>query len=569
MKRLLQFVFSIILILVCALPSLASNVTVINDVIIDEAGRILLVKTDKSQYLPRPNVSKLLEPNRIVLDIPDSILEMKPKVINVNNNGVNQVRVSQYDSSNGKSVRIVVETQDEKLVNKINVSASPGSSMIQLQKLPDENIGDILGGQSIIKINKIDYRDNQLIVGGLSPIKIKEPFVLKGPTRLVIDIPNSQVTDDKMLMPIIVNDSSVDVVRVGQFDETTVRLVIETENPDRLYPIFGADQQTLYVTSNPTFNETNLPKGISLGYIKDIKVTEDKGLGTIIKIESSSPMVHRVRRIHNPEKLVVDLVNAEPPSEEVTKSINITNELLGIKVGQLMHGNPNSRIVLDLSSPGIEVKTNMSVDAKIMEIVLKQSSDYLALPNDGSLKVVIDPGHGGYDSGCKADGYKESDITLDISKRVKILLEKSGIKVYMTRVDDTTLSLKERTTFTNSVNPSAFISIHVNSSTSSAPEGIDTHWYTNQSIPLARKIQNSMMKKINAVDRGIKKNMFYVIHHTPVPAVLVETGFLSNAKERRDLLTHKRKQLSAQAIAEGVLQFLGTKYSISDEELQR
>ena len=570
MKRLVEIVFSLIIIFVAILPVLALDATVINDVVIDEAGRLIVVKTNKDDQLPKPDVSRLVEPNRLVMDIPDSILGMKPKVINVNSNGVSQVRVSQFKSDDDKIVRIVVETDNNKQIDNIKISAGRGSSMIQLEKLPSGGTNNFIDNGNLTKITKINYRDNQLIIGALSSLRIKEPFILQGPTRLVVDIPNAVVSDKNLLTPITVGENNVDVIRIGQFDDSTVRIVIETDTPNRLSPIYGADQQTLFITSDPLDSIANLPTGASQGYIKSIKVSEDRGLGTIIKIESSAPIFHSVKRIHNPEKLILDLFNAEPPSDAITRDIEVTDELLGIKVGQLMAGNPNSRMVLDLGGPNVDVRTNVSVDSKVIEIVLKQGSDLLALPSDGkSIKVVIDPGHGGYDPGCQADGYKEKDIVLDVSKRLKLLLEKSGIKVYMTRTTDLTLSLKERVEFTNNINPAAFVSVHVNASTSSAPEGIDTHWYTNQSIPLARSIQNSLMKKINAVDRGIKKNMFYVVHHTPVPAVLVEIGFLSNPKERRDILSHKRKQETANGIAEGVLKFLGTKYSFSGSQLQR
>jgi N-acetylmuramoyl-L-alanine amidase len=562
-SKILSILTGLILLLGLALPAMASNETVIKDVIIDEAGRILMIETKNDQTLPKPGVSRFVDPNRLVIDIPGAILGIKPKVINVNNNNVLQVRVAQYDSSENKTVRIVVETEQDKVIDKVKVSASQGSSIIQLENLPNSTPIEALDDKSQVKITRLDYRDNQLVIAGVGTIKIKDPFVLKDPDRLVIDIPNAKVADKKLLTPIIVSDQQVDVVRVGQFDDTTVRVVIETETPNRLYPVYGADQQTLYITSNPSFSVANLPRGVSLGFIKDIQVSQDQSIGTIVKIEVSAPIAHRIKRIHDPEKVIIDLINAEAPSEDLTTDLPSTTELTGVKVGQLMAGNPNSRIVLDLASPAIDVKSNVSIDGKIMEIVLKTGEAPFVFKGDGSIKVVLDAGHGGYDPGCQAAGYKEKDITLDVTKRVKLLLEKAGIKVYMTRNDDSTLSLKERTDFTNSINPALFASIHVNSSVSSAPEGIDTHWYTNQSIPLARAIQNTLINNVPAVDRGIKKNMFYVIHHTPVPAVLVEIGFLSNPKERRDILSYSRKQKTAKGIAEGVLKFLGTKYSPS------
>lgn len=570
MKKLALSIIFLLISIIMTLPALAANEILLNDVIVDEAGRLIMIEAGNNGFVPKPEISRIINPDRLVIDLPNSILKTKNKVIDVNNDTIKQVRIAQYDNTENKSVRIVVESKDKSPIEKIKVSAGQGTTMIQLAVLPSSSRSSILEDNNFVKITNIDYRDNQLIINGIGSIKIKEPFILKDPTRLVVDIPNSKLSSKKLLSPIIVNDDNVGVVRIGQFDETTVRLVIESNNPNHLYPIYGADQQTLYISSNPSFSNSNLPKGMKVGQIKQIKVVGRTDNGTIIRIESSSPIAHRLRRIHEPEKVVLDLINAQPPSENTTRNIQMTKELTGIKVGQLMAGNPNSRIVLDLSNSGIEVKSNVSIDGKTMEIVLKQGEKIVPISTEGrNIGVVLDAGHGGYDSGCQADGYREKDIALDITKRVKLLLERAGIKVYMTRLDDSTLSLKERVDYTNNLSPLVFVSIHVNASTSSVPEGIDTHWYTNQSIPLAKSIQNALMKKVNAVDRGIVKNMFYVIHHTPVPAVLVETGFLTNPKERVNLLTHNRKQNTANGIAEGVLQFLGTKYSASQAGLQR
>lgn len=565
MTRILRTFLCIFFFLLTIIPARATNEIIIKNVVIDEAGRLIMVETQEDQRLPKPEVAKLVGPNRLIIDVPGAVLASRPKVINVNNNSIKQVRISQFEAADKKIVRIVVETDDSKIIDRIKISASQGSSIIQLENLPSSLANSMLEDNSQVKITKIDYRDNQLIIGAMGQIKIKDPYVLKGPTRLVIDILNAHIADKKLLSPILVGDKQVDVVRIGQLDDSTVRIVIETDNPNRLYPVYGSDQQTLFITSDPSFSVANLPKGVSLGFIKSIKVIEDKGLGTLVKIEASSPLVHRIRRIHDPEKVVIDLINAEAPSEDLIANIETTSELSGIKAGQLMAGNPNSRIVIDLTNPGIDVRSNISVDGKTMEIVLKQSAKLINLSGEeGGLKVVLDPGHGGYDAGCQAEGYQEKDITLDVTKRVKLLLERAGVQVFMTRTTDTTLSLKERTDFTNSINPTAFVSIHVNSSTSSAPVGIDTHWYKNQSIPLAKVIQEKLLNKVGTVDRGIQKNMFYVIHHTSVPAVLVEIGFLSNPRERREILTHQRKQNTAQGITEGVLQFLGAKYSVSN-----
>ena len=140
--------------------------------------------------------------------------------------------------------------------------------------------------------------------------------------------------------------------------------------------------------------------------------------------------------------------------------------------------------------------------------------------------------------------------------RVASILKSKGYKVALTRADDTYLGLQERCDFTEAENPEIFVSIHVNSAVATEPSGLETHYYHDNSIRLAEVIQKHMVKNIVSKDRGVLKSKFYVINHTDVPAVLVETGFLSNAEERAELITDKRKQATAKAIADGIMEFL-------------
>ena len=102
-----------------------------------------------------------------------------------------------------------------------------------------------------------------------------------------------------------------------------------------------------------------------------------------------------------------------------------------------------------------------------------------------------------------------------------------------------------------------FVSVHVNSAVSTDPNGIETHWYHDNSKPLAEIVHKHIMKEFpNSNDRGLFKSKFYVINHTTVPAILCEIGFLSNDKERNELITDSRKQKTAKAIAEGIIEYL-------------
>ena len=163
----------------------------------------------------------------------------------------------------------------------------------------------------------------------------------------------------------------------------------------------------------------------------------------------------------------------------------------------------------------------------------------------GKRYVVIDPGHGGSDCGAIRNGINEKDITLDISKRVVSLLEKKGYVVKMTRTNDTYVSLQDRVTISENFKPDIFVSIHVNSSNSESPTGLETHYYKDNSLKLAKNI---IMTQIWIV-------MMYVINHTTAPAVLVEIGFISSPVERAQLVSASRKQATAKAIAEGIYEY--------------
>ena len=173
----------------------------------------------------------------------------------------------------------------------------------------------------------------------------------------------------------------------------------------------------------------------------------------------------------------------------------------------------------------------------------------------GEKVVVIDPGHGGTDYGAIRAGISEKDIKLDVSKRVASILRSNGYKVHLTLNEDKYVSLQGRVDIAEEVKPDIFVSIHVNSSEGTTATGIETHYYHDYSIDLAKKVHTSLAKSIKSPDRGLFKSRFYVINHTTMPAVLVEIGFISNEEERAELVSEKRKQATAKAIAEGIMNY--------------
>ncbi|HZJ18960.1 MAG TPA: N-acetylmuramoyl-L-alanine amidase [Pricia sp.] len=225
--------------------------------------------------------------------------------------------------------------------------------------------------------------------------------------------------------------------------------------------------------------------------------------------------------------------------------------------------------------------------------------------NDDTFTIVLDAGHGGHDPGNLGNGYYEKNIALNIVLKAGALLEKNpDIKVIYTRKDDTFVDLYVRGEIANKANADLFVSVHCDSHTSKAhgagtfvlglhankqnfeiakkenaviyleddyksryadydinsPESvigltIMQEEFLDQSIALAKAIQDNFANKLNRVDRKVKQAGFIVLHQTFMPSVLVETGFLTNTEEGAYLNSKKGQSQMGTAIAEAVMTY--------------
>ena len=145
--------------------------------------------------------------------------------------------------------------------------------------------------------------------------------------------------------------------------------------------------------------------------------------------------------------------------------------------------------------------------------------------------ICIDAGHGGKDSGATKNGRLEKNDTLNISLKIKSILEKQGIKVLLTRSSDTFPSLIERTNLANKEKVTAFISIHRNSFNSETAQGFEIWKYLktpSSTDTLSEHIKNGILEVGVSANRGVKKGDYHVLRETDMDAVLIELGFISN-----------------------------------------
>lgn len=201
-------------------------------------------------------------------------------------------------------------------------------------------------------------------------------------------------------------------------------------------------------------------------------------------------------------------------------------------------------------------------------------------------KIVLDPGHGGKDSGARNPGLGlyEKHLTLDVAERLAPLLRSQGFEVFLTRNSDEFVSLTQRAAFANKVSADLFLSIHFNAVGNKNVRGFETYAFTplnqpstarsslhfsdrkqypgNQSDPwnalLAYYVQRSLTHSLKSPDRGLKRARFTVLRDIQMPGILLEGGFVSHENEGRNIGSGAYRQKFAEAITQGVLTYQKT-----------
>jgi len=171
------------------------------------------------------------------------------------------------------------------------------------------------------------------------------------------------------------------------------------------------------------------------------------------------------------------------------------------------------------------------------------------------MNIVLDAGHGGYDSGALGARTKEKNHTLDLIQRVAADLRARGANVLLTRSGDYFVTLQGRVDFANTRRADLFISIHNNASDNRASNGTETFYYTAQSVGLAREIHKELSKATGCPNRGISQARFFVIRKTWMPSVLLEVAFVTNPREEDDLSSPAWCQRVADGVTRGVLNY--------------
>ena len=215
--------------------------------------------------------------------------------------------------------------------------------------------------------------------------------------------------------------------------------------------------------------------------------------------------------------------------------------------------------------------------AKVVEPVLRPAKIRTSPPR----VVVLDAGHGGEDTGARSILGMEKDYALDVVLRARELLVRNGFIVRLSRSADVFVPLETRASFASQQSNAIFVSVHFNFSWGSDAEGIETYCLAPRGVPatndpfpslsdmfacpgnihdaeniaLATAMHASLITRLAAPDRGIKRARFVVLRDNLTPSVLIEGGFLTNARDAVRIASPAYRQLMADAILHGILTY--------------
>lgn len=261
------------------------------------------------------------------------------------------------------------------------------------------------------------------------------------------------------------------------------------------------------------------------------------------------------------------------------KAVWFTSPVLIMKATVGSHELLINNIKFVMSYPVVELNGKPCISrldlCKLIDPVLRPS--YIG-KGSGFDTVIIDPGHGGHDSGAKGIYGYEKDYALKLAFALKGILEKQGLRVIMTRTTDTFISLGGRVAFANKIPNSIYVSLHFNSGGSSAtgietfalsPQGSSSVYGANSSdahafrgnmrdsenIALATAIHASVVSHFKLVDRGVKRARWHVLRGLERPGVLFEGGFVTNATDARLIAAETFRNEMATSIAQAIMNY--------------
>jgi len=408
---------------------------------------------------------------------------------------------------------------------------------------------------------------------------------IDNPNRIFFDLKNARLASDLIGKSLDVDDGLVKKVRVAQYKPGRARIVIETEdqasynaslllNPPRL--IIDVHGEDAHSESSPT-------EQTAIADRKPSSVPAEDRTATKV-LAASAPGA------------------AKPSAESAPKKVIVEADDDGPSDADAVPPKPMKKPV-KVSAPARGSKSRVASEKNMREAQPTSDGDRSLIRALGLKigKIVIDPGHGGHDTGTIGpNGLLEKDLVLDVSKRLGKLLEaRLGAEVVFTRRDDTFIPLETRTSIANQEQADLFVSVHANSSHDPDARGVETYYLNFTSSPealevaarenaasdksihelqdlvkkialkekieesreFAADVQQSLHSGLSAKtagirDRGVKKAPFVVLIGANMPSILAEISFISNPGDEKRLKGPEYRQRIAESLYRGISRYV-------------
>ncbi len=333
------------------------------------------------------------------------------------------------------------------------------------------------------------------------------------------------------------------------------------------------DQTRTVILTSPASNEKTAVTSIDFKEKSDYYRITIEGEGVLGRYKSFA--------YEKPERFGIDIKNAHLEMESNVKNIK-SDMVSGIRYSQFE--TDTVRVVVDLKEKVTgKISYSSDKDKIYIDFDKKQADKYEELGDvtaDGldvidwratAKLVVIDPGHGGKDTGARAirDGVEilnEKDLNLDIALRLNEMLKAAGVSTYILRETDATITLYERPALANAANGDLYVSVHNNSSSENPnARGIEVFYnsktsesdYGIYSKRLAEVAYEELIREIGIPGRRLKNEPAYaVLNRTQMPAIIIEGAFLSNTEDLKVMMTDEFRHKYALAAARAIIQIL-------------
>ncbi len=418
-----------------------------------------------------------------------------------------------------------------------------------------------------------------------------DSFVIAGDTKAPV-LSNITAVDTKtlnidILKPNTISDTSKSVsgvsvanYKISSLNDTTTRLQV-TLNGDFTYTktVEGNNVRISIkpkATSGGSNSNGDISDETSTGGVVSVSQTDnsvtvkvDKKLAGIDSVYNTGSITHTDAYLYSKYTLTMPIsLQSQLGSSD---TVNVNNNILS-----------TINILSDASTTKF-----VFFGKKVLNVDVTQDGAYLyftvrAARDVYDTIIVIDPGHGGTDPGTggtlNGTTYYEKNVVLDIGKKVNsYITQGSNFKVYMTRTSDVFVELYDRPAFSNALEADAFVSIHADAAGTMAANGITTFYFdvdkedaaylaakgiysndvtkktTALSKSLAEQVQKNLISTTLVTNRGAKHGNYAVLRHNSSPAILIETGFMSNQRDLANLADEAYRTKVAKSIANTII----------------